>query len=37
MEYFYKKLEIENTCNDRLCCIGEQILLKIQYYTHFNR
>ena len=32
MEYFYKKLEIENTCNDRLCCIGEQILLKLQGY-----
>jgi len=34
MEYFYKKLEIENSCNDRLCCIGEQILLKLQNYIH---
>ena len=34
MEDFYKKLEIENTTNDRLCCIGEQILLKLQDYIH---
>lgn len=32
MEDFYKKLEIENTCRERLCCIGEQILLKLQDY-----
>jgi UDP-N-acetylglucosamine 2-epimerase (non-hydrolysing) len=34
MNDYYTKLEIENTCHDRLCCIGQQILLKLQNYIH---
>jgi len=34
MEEYYECLSIDNTSGDRLCCIGEQILLKLPNYIN---
>jgi len=34
MEEYFEYLSIDNNSSDRLCCIGEQILLKLPSYIH---
>jgi UDP-N-acetylglucosamine 2-epimerase (non-hydrolysing) len=34
MEEYFEYLSIDSNCSDRLCCIGEQILLKLPSYIH---